>query len=272
MRCCLLGSGYVGMALLQSLNGKTETTVTTTTAAKLTTLQTLADHAYLLRASDQDKLTPIVDQSDVLVITVAPKDHKGYRETYLETAHFIKKCLEQRTRPLHLIYTSSTSVYSGCEKDWVDESLTLHPASEQGRILLEAENVYMSLPVDVCIFRLGGIYGPGRSLQERARRLSGKEMSGSGRYPTNNIHQADIVNAVSFTIENRLKGIYNLVEEAHPVRAELYAKLCQELNLPPPIWTGEGESTHGSQCKVSNAKLRSTGFAFVYNGLGLGVC
>lgn len=272
MRYCLLGSGYVGMALLHSLDGKAETTVTTTTAAKLPTLQTLADHAYLLRASEHDKLAPIVEQSDVLVITVAPKGHEGYRETYLETALSIKQCIEHRKHPLHLIYSSSTSVYSGCEKEWVDESLTLHPASEQGRILLEAENVYMSLPFDVCIFRLGGIYGPGRSLQERARRLSGSEMSGSGRYPTNNIHQADIVNAVSFAIDNRLKGIYNLVEEVHPVRAELYAKLCQELNLPPPIWTGEGESTHGSQCKVSNAKLQSTGFDFSHNGLGLEVC
>lgn len=257
MKLFIMGAGYVGMALLSFFQNQGHEIYTSTTSKeKVGALQSYAQHVFLIPAENEAMLKTIAS-CDGLIILVAPKNQASYEETYLGTAKMVSSALKNRERPLYLLYTSSTSVYTGDQNEWAEEHAFLQPPSETAQILLETENVFLEWP-GTCILRLGGIYGPKRELIDRAKRLSGKEMSGSGEEPTNHIHLEDIVSAVAFCLSHHLYGIYNIVNDDHPYRKELYDSLCQSIGMPPPIWNSSPYRGY----KVSNRKIKSAQFVF----------
>ncbi len=264
MKILVLGVGYVGMALLPSLKQEGhEIYVTTTKPERVETLLSYADHVLLLNGTENNGLKHYVDVCDAIIVLVAPKNSQKYEETYLDTAKSVVAALKGRKRPFYLLYTSSTSVYKGKEKDWVTEEVECNPPDENGKILVETEKLYLGLP-DSCILRLGGIYGPGRDLLKRAGYFSGKEMEDAGEAVTNHIHRDDIVSAIGFCLNHRLSGVYNLVNDDHPTRRELYTDLCQKAVLPPPVWKS-GVQHQGYN--VSNQKITLAGFKFLHSRL-----
>ena len=70
-------------------------------------------------------------------------------------------------------YFSSTSVYGNHNGKWVDELSNTVPTSERGILRLETENshldLFKSMPFPLHIFRLPGIYGPGRSVFDKIK-------------------------------------------------------------------------------------------------------
>src|SRR6266487_3835487 len=60
-----------------------------------------------------------------------------------------------------IIHCASSSVYAQCDGSWVTEESETNPAREEGRILLETEDLVLG--DGGIVARLGGIYGPGRS-------------------------------------------------------------------------------------------------------------
>src|SRR5262245_2790201 len=64
-------------------------------------------------------------------------------------------------------YLSTTGVYGDRSGGWVDETSPLAPSGERGRRRVAAESGWLALHEDaglpVHIFRLAGIYGPGRN-------------------------------------------------------------------------------------------------------------
>lgn len=256
MKFLVMGAGYVGTALLSLLQDKShELSITTTREEKV---EDLKAYGNVLLLSSKDSLKEWIDLCDGMIILVAPKNSQSYEETYLETAKTVSTALKNRKTPFYLIYTSSTSVCEGKE-GWVTEEMPLSPTSENAKILLETERQYLNSGVDACILRLGGIYGPKRELIERAKRFSGKEMSGTGSESTNHIHLDDIISAISFCIDHRLTGVYHLVNEDHTTRKELYSNLCKFAGIPSPIWSIGLEQTG---YKISNRKIKDAGFIF----------
>ncbi len=246
MNILLIGAGYVGSALLKQLQGF-NITVTTTTHEKVESLQKMASKVVLLQGKDSNELKDVVEESDVIIILVAPKKGISYADTYLYIAETISSLIAQKSTPTYVIYTSSTSVYEGIQEPWATEDLQLAPVSPNGAILLQAEQVLLQHK-DTCILRLGGIFGPGRELETRA-----KKISGDGDVYTNHIHLDDIVGAIRYCLKRRLSGIYNLVNDDHPTRRELYNGLCDRMGIPKPIWN-EKSSSQPSGYRVSNQK------------------
>ena len=110
------------------------------------------------------------------------------------------------------------------------------------------ENTYHECANDlitVCTLRLGGIFGPGRDLLERAKKLSGKTLPGTGNEPTNHIHLDDIVSAILFCLDKRLSGTFDLVNEEHRSRKQFYSSLSSLLKLPPPSFDETKPPEHG---------------------------
>lgn len=269
MKLFVLGAGYVGKALLSSLKSSDyELYTSTTKEEKVEELKAYAHHVSVLKGKDKEKLKEILDKCDGVIILVAPKNGANYRETYFETAQHLSSLLEKRERPFYLLYTSSTSVYENIEGKEVTETTILHPQSENARVLVETEELYLNCSnknITSCILRLGGIYGPQREIEKRAHHLSGKEMEGTGEESTNHIHLEDIVSAIQFCISHRLKGIYNLVNNDHPTREKLYSTLCDALGLPLPTWNPDFPSV--KKYVVSNEKIAHAGFRFKHSYL-----
>lgn len=253
MKILVIGAGYIGKALMQQWKGPTFL-ATTTSKEKKKELESLADQVFFIDRNTN--LKPIISLCDGIVVTVAPKSGFSYYETYYETA---MRIAEGTVSPKRLFYTSSTSVYSSCHDEWVEEEFVCNPTDEKSQILLDTEKVYLDSPfLQSTILRLGGIYGPGRTIENRARYFCGKGIDNPNQ-PTNNSSQEDIINAIIFAYENDLKGIYNVVEDYHPTRRELYDSLCSKLKLPLPQWDN---STTTHKPKISNQKIKNAGFFF----------
>lgn len=263
MKLIVMGAGYVGMELLKQLKESShEIFITTTHKHNIEALSTYGK-VLLLEYENVENLNALIDKCDGMIILVAPKDRQNYEEVYLRTARVVASALELRQKSFFLLYTSSTSVCEGLKHEWITEDLPLNPTSDNGKILLETEKVYLNCPVSVCILRLGGIFGPGRELLHRAKYFSGKEMSTTGNEVTNHIHINDIVNGILFCLENRVTGIYHLVNDDHPTRRNLYSALCELSGLPLPLWNSDFKSlTRGY--KIANKKIKDLGFKINY--------
>lgn len=268
MKIFVMGAGYVGMALLESFQKEEdEIYISTTSEEKIELLKPYAREVLWLQESQKNQLEEMLEVCDAMIILVAPKKGESYQKTYLDTAKIVSAALKQRKKPFYLLYTSSTSVYQDSQPEWVNEESHLSPQSENAKILIEAEKLYLNWPT-TCILRLGGIYGPKRTLEKRAEQFSGQAMSSSGLEPTNHIHLNDIILALKYCLEHRLEGVYNLVNDDHPRRKELYNYLCRSLGIAIPLWTTETSSNQQSGYKVSNQKIKQHGF---FGGLLAGV-
>lgn len=262
MKLLLIGAGYVGMALLNVLkNQPHEIYITTTTSSRVEILKGYGKEVLDLNVICDESFAESINQCDGAIILVAPSNLKNYEETYLDTAKRVCFSLKDRKTPFYILYTSSSSVYEGLQSEWVTEEMDLNPDSINAKILLETEKYYLKSSDSICILRLAGIYGPKREWNDRARKFSGKEMSGNGDEPTNHIHLDDILAAIIFCLENQITGIYNLANDEHPTRKYLYSNLCNQMEIPLPVWN-EVLSTTSAGYKVSNKKIKQAGFLF----------
>jgi len=265
MKLIVMGAGYVGKALLTSLQKLPhQLVITTTQKERIEELKEYGQSVFLLDPFNSQSFHELIETSDGICILVAPKNGQNYEDTYLNTAEKISSALKGRQKPFYLLYTGSTSVCEGIQTDWVTEKRALYPLSENAKILLETESEYQKCEADVCILRLGGIYGPKRELTERAKRFSGKEMAGTGEEATNHIHLEDIVKAIIFCLEHSLAGIYHLVNDTHTTRKHLYDTLCQSLDLPGPTWNPGLEEQRKGGYRISNQKIKDAGFTFTH--------
>lgn len=269
MKIGIIGCGYIGQAAAALWRNSRHTVFGTTTRSEnLTNLSTLVDHAIYLN-DPQNQLNSLVSEIDALLICVAPHSHsiEAYEATYLNTAKLIYQALEHTSKKLQIIYTSSTSVYGDSEGAWVTEENNKPSLSPYASILHETEKTLEACRTKghlVCIFRLGEITGPGREIQKRLKNLAGKELPGTGDNFTNIIHQKDIVEALNFALKHQLDGTFNLCNDLHIRRKELYLYLAEKYHFPLPKWNPQVSSIHGGNKKVSNEKLKNLGFQFLY--------
>lgn len=244
MKILIIGAGYVGKALLSFWQNKGHQLFATTTSHdKIETLSKLTEKVFVTSAVN---FKEPLNQFDAIVVAVAPKSKLSYEECYLKTTEYLKS-----QNPPYILYISSTSVYGDHDGDVVTIDSPLKNSHPNGKILIQAEK-NISECKNFCIVRLGGIYGPHRTLEDRALRLSGQFLQGNPHTPTNNSELSDIINTIDDLITHKKKGIYNLVDNDHPTKHDLYTKLSRKLKIPPPIFDQKpySLSLHGSNCIV----------------------
>jgi hypothetical protein len=137
-------------------------------------------------------------------------------------------------------YLSTTGVYGDRGGEWVDETSEIRPTTKRGSRRAKAENQWMSLldaaGLPVHIFRLAGIYGPGRSALDSVRAGVARRINKPG-HVFGRIHVEDIVQVLMASFSNPRPGqVYN-VTDGNPVPShEVIAYACELLGRePPPI-------------------------------------
>ncbi|MDF2550413.1 MAG: hypothetical protein K0S07_1480 [Chlamydiales bacterium] len=258
MKCGIIGCGYVGMAFLKKWQEKGhQGFATTTTASRLSEIERTGAEAILLSVERQKALANLLSKVDCLLIGVAPKkrDLATYESCYLETNKEIASLAPPSLK--HIIYLSSTSVYGNQGGLSVKEETPLQPQNPFAEILLKAESLLALLPST--ILRLGQIYGPGRSLFNKALP---SVLGGSGEEKTALIHQQDIVQAALFTLEQKLFGTFNVINDLKLTRRELYQALQRDVTFDPSL-----PLIHGGNRSISNEKIKAHGFSFHHQTL-----
>jgi len=129
-------------------------------------------------------------------------------------------------------YLSSTGVYGDTGGAWVDES----SAIGTGRRTARAEADLAWLARGARVFRLPGIYGPGRSALDRVREGAAHRIDLPGQV-FSRIHVADIAIAVEKGL-NAPQGAYNLADDLPASANVVSEEACRLLGLePPPLQT-----------------------------------
>lgn len=267
MKIAIIGCGYVGTAIARRWSQEGHTvTATTTTASRLPELEEMAQRAVVIKGNNIDALLEILPGQEVVLLSLGDRSRTKYKETYLETANILVELLKQAPTVKQLIYTSSYSVYGNQQGNWVDENSEVMLGSDNDKILYETERALLEAKTPqrrVCIFRLGGIYGPGRSLEKIFSPLAGITRPGPGEYFTNWIHLDDIVAALEYARAKELQGVYNLVNDLPVIGRELVKAVCDRYNLPQVSWDPSVPETRTLNVRVSNQKLKDAGFEFM---------
>jgi len=147
--------------------------------------------------------------------------------------------LRRHARDLQWIgYLSTTGVYGDRDGAWVDESDPPRPQAERSKRRLAAEHAWLDLQsrhgLPVHIFRLAGIYGPGRSQLDGVRQGKAKRIVKPG-HRFGRIHVADIAGVLLASMARPHAGaIYNVCDDEPAPPAEVTAFACGLLGVEPP--------------------------------------
>ncbi len=270
MKIAIIGCGYVGKAIAQKWYSQGhQLTLTTTSSSKIVELEDFAARVEVFKTSDLSRLIQICQGQDTIVVTVGSKGRteENYRLAYLKTAQNLQKALADNQTVKQVIYTGSYSIVGNHDGAWVDETTPDKPPHIFAEILLATEKELMKMATEqlqVCILRLGGIYGENREIIKIFRNAMGQTRAGDGSEYGNWSHLEDIVEGIEFARENKLNGLYNLVSDEPMQRKVMLDKLAQIYNLPPVIWDDSQPSTRVFDVRVSNQKIKSLGFRFKY--------
>lgn len=160
-------------------------------------------------------------------------------------------------------YLSTTGVYGDRGGDWVDEDSETNPESARGQWRLAAEQDWRALGGH--IFRLAGIYGPGRGPFSKVRSGQARRIIKPGQV-FGRIHADDIAQIVAASMARPNPGqIYNCSDDmpAPPQDVIGYAAQLLGLPLPPeePFETAEmspmARSFYAANRRVRNTRIKS---------------
>jgi len=165
-------------------------------------------------------------------------------------------------------YLSTTGVYGDRNGAWVSESDAPAPGNARSRHRLAAEQAWLDLwrrrGVPVHIFRLAGIYGPGRNVLETVSAGKAKRIVKPGHL-FSRIHVDDIVQILLASMAAPNPGaIYNVCDDEAAAPADVVTHACELLGVaPPPAQEYEpknmsamGRSFWAENRRVSNDRIK----------------
>ncbi len=163
-------------------------------------------------------------------------------------------------------YLSTTGVYGDRGGEWVNEASDLKPTGERGRRRVAAEAAWRALNADAAVqlFRLAGIYGPGRSALDTVRRGQARRIVKPDQV-FSRIHVDDIANVLRASIDRPNAGaVYNVCDDEAAAPQDVIAFACDLLGVAPPpeIAFEEAElsdmarSFYRDNKRVSNSRIK----------------
>ena len=162
-------------------------------------------------------------------------------------------------------YLSTTGVYGDHGGDWVDEDTPLTPSTKRGRARVTAEARWQAIPdLPLHIFRLAGIYGPGRGPFAKVRAGTARRIIKPGQV-FSRIHVEDIAQALELSLQRPDPGaVYNLCDDdpAPPQDVIAHAAALLGLPVPPAIpfdqadMTPMARSFYAESKKVRNDRIK----------------
>ncbi len=174
-------------------------------------------------------------------------------------------------------YLSTTGVYGDRAGGWVDETSELTPATERGQRRVEAEagwcRLWRESGLPIHLFRLAGIYGPGRNALETVRSGKARRVIKQGQV-FSRTHVADIATVLEASIARPNPGAaYNVCDDDPAPPQEVVTYACELLGVDPPPeirfedaeMSEMGRSFYAESKRVSNRRIKEElGVALAY--------
>jgi dTDP-D-glucose 4,6-dehydratase len=183
-------------------------------------------------------LIPFAEAGDAItdathILISIPPDTNGDPTLRRHASHFTGL-----TNLKWLGYLSTTGVYGDTGGRAVDETAALVPTADRSRRRIKAEfdwqDIAAHYQLPLHIFRLAGIYGPGRSPLDQVRAGTARRIEKPG-HAFSRIHVDDIAAALALSMSNPQPGaIYNLCDDAPAEQIDVVAYACELLGREPP--------------------------------------
>ena len=250
------GHGYSAQALTQLLPDDWTVIGTTRSADKATRL--LADGVDP-RVWPGADLRPALDRATHLLISAAPNEDG---DPVLQ--HLRDEILSRAGTFEWVGYLSTTGVYGDHSGDWVDEEAPLTPATKRGQLRVKAEAEWRAMGLPLHIFRLAGIYGPGRGPFAKVRNGTARRIIKKGQV-FSRTHVEDIAQVLWASINRPNPGAaYNVCDDDPAPPEDVIAYAAKLLNLPiPPAedfetaeMTPMARSFYAESKKVKNDRIK----------------
>lgn len=263
-----LGHGYVASALGRRLRARGWAVIgTTRTPERAARLNGEGVEPLPWPGADPGALGAALQRATHLLCSIPP-DEGG--DPFL-AAHgdTLASILATRQAGVWMGYLSSTAVYGDTGGAWVDEESPTSDAGPRGQRRLRAEAQWRDLAArtrgSAHVFRLAGIYGPGRSPFAQLRNGTARRIIKPGQVFAR-IHIDDIVAALLAAIDRpRAGGVLNLADDEPAPPQDVIEHAAMLIGVPPP--PDEAHDTAGlspmarsfyAECRrVSNARMKA---------------
>jgi nucleoside-diphosphate-sugar epimerase len=257
-----IGHGYSAQAFAELLIPQGWTiTGTTRDAENLAAITAQGVNAVLWPGTD---IVPALQQATHLLVSVAPNAAGD------PVLNALKGDIATVAPRLEWVgYLSTIGVYGDHQGAWVDETTPLTPATKRGIARVTAEAAWQDLArrtgLPLHIFRLAGIYGPGRGPFAKVRSGTARRIIKKNQL-FSRIHVADIARVLQASINAPDPGrIYNVCDDnpAPPEDVIAYAAGLLGLPIPPAMdydtadLTPMARSFYAESKKVRNDRIKT---------------
>jgi nucleoside-diphosphate-sugar epimerase len=265
VRLFVFGLGYTAITLVRGYREAfTWVGGTVRTAGKRDLLAQQGLHARLFAGGDADpRISGDLAEADAVLVSIPPGP---LGDPVLDR---FRKDLAAGEKLRWLGYLSTIGVYGDRNGAWVDETMPAMPGSERSFRRLAAEEAWLEFGTEtgkaVQIFRLAGIYGPGRNALASLRSGTARRIVKPGQV-FNRIHVDDVAAILQASQRRpRAGGIYNVADDepAPPQDVVLCAAELASLPLPPELTLAEASlspmaaSFYEENKRVSNRLVKN---------------
>ncbi|MCL5776695.1 SDR family oxidoreductase [Limibaculum sp. FT325] len=170
-------------------------------------------------------------------------------------------------------YLSTTGVYGDRGGDWVDEGSECRPSTRRGQWRLEAEQAWQRLHreagLPLHIFRLAGIYGPGRGPFAKVRDGTARRIVKPGQV-FSRIHVEDIASVLEASIARPRPGaVYNVCDDEAAPPEDVIAHAAELLGLPLPEAVAYDEAEMTPMARSFYAESKRVANGLMHEELGV---
>ncbi len=270
----VLGCGFTGSFFAKSIR-KLGCTALTSSRSKNND-----PNSFIFNSENSDIPNKDIFEGVTHILSCIPPDKNGNDP--------VLKSLKNKLKSLSLEwvgYLSTTGVYGNTKGDWVSEIDQPNPLQKRSHKRLNCEKEWFESGLPVQIFRLPGIYGPGRSTFEAIRNKKIRVISKKNQV-FSRIHVADITNAIIFLLQNKdslkFHRIINIADDEPCSQIEVI-QYCYDLlglKMPKPILFEKAKKELSPMAqsfwmenrRVSNKLLCETlGYRLIYKNYKIGL-
>lgn len=262
MRLLCLGYGYTARRFVRNHRARFSA-ISATFRSEESSAVIATDAVSAIPAADASAFADAIRSADVLLVSAGP-DATG--DPFVGQ---VRAALEGTTSRRDILYLSTVGVYGDHDGAWVTEETAPRPASPRSRWRLDAEQAWLALAgprTRMQVFRLAGIYGPGRSAIDNLKAGTAKRIIKPGQV-FNRIHVDDIGETLLAALARGTSGaIWNVADDepAPPQDVVTYAADLLGMAPPPEIPFAEANlspmalSFYGETKRISNRAIRTT--------------
>jgi nucleoside-diphosphate-sugar epimerase len=272
MKLIIFGAGFSGLAIARELAGECDVAGgTTRSPERFSALQGAGLTPFIYQGESlSDDLDAATRETTHLVMSISP-DAAG--DPLLQL--FAEGLRKSMPKLEWIGYLSTVGVYGDHGGEWVDEDTPCRPKSKRSVARLAAEDGWTRLAgeagLPLAIIRLSGIYGPGRNALKTMHEGKARRLIKPGQV-FNRIHVADIGGATALLARQRLGGIYNVTDDLPAPPQDVVSQAARVMGVEPPAemdfetadLSPMARSFYGENKRVSNTKIKSAGYNFLY--------